>query len=109
MFEWLIAKSIENRLLVVLLSTVLLLYGTVMAVRMPVDVFPDLTAPTVTVLAEAHGLAPEEVEALLLGRVPIGRLIEPEEVAEAAVYVASDPAAAMTGHAMTLSGGLILI
>jgi NAD(P)-dependent dehydrogenase (short-subunit alcohol dehydrogenase family) len=61
------------------------------------------------VFAREIGCAPEEVEARLLGRVPIGRFIEPEEVAEAAVYVASDPAGAMTGHAVTLSGGLILV
>jgi CzcA family heavy metal efflux pump len=54
--------SLENRLLVLVMSTVLLATGAYRALRMPVDVFPDLTAPTVTVIVEAHGLAPQEVE-----------------------------------------------
>ncbi|HEX2275661.1 MAG TPA: SDR family NAD(P)-dependent oxidoreductase [Candidatus Tectomicrobia bacterium] len=61
------------------------------------------------VFAGHMGCAPEEVEDRLLSRVPIGRQIEPEEVAELAVYLASDGSQAMTGHAVTLSGGLILI
>ncbi len=61
----LIRWSIDNHVFVLVGTVVLLVAGTITAVRMPVDVFPDLTAPTVTVLTEAHGMAPEEVEALV--------------------------------------------
>lgn len=60
-----IAWSIEHRLIVVLASLAVSIYGVFTTLRMPVDVFPDLTAPTVTILTEAHGLAPQEVEALV--------------------------------------------
>ena len=65
MLDRLIRWSIDNRFLVLVAAGVLLIAGTITAVRMPVDVFPDLTAPTVTVLTEAHGMAPEEVETLV--------------------------------------------
>jgi Cu/Ag efflux pump CusA len=60
-----IEGSLNNRLLVLVSAALLLLWGGFEAARMPVDVFPDLTAPTVTVIAEAHGMAPEEVETLI--------------------------------------------
>ena len=65
MLNKIIQWSLHNRLLVVVAAVALLVYGGVMAVQTPVDVFPDLTAPTVTVLTESHGLAPEEVESLV--------------------------------------------
>ena len=69
MLERVIRWSINNHFLVAGAAVVLLIVGTVTALRMPVDVFPDLTAPTVTVLTEAHGMAPEEVEALVTFRI----------------------------------------
>lgn len=62
MIDALIRFSLRNRSLVFVLACVLLVAGTYTALKMPVDVFPDLTAPTVTILTEAHGMAPSEVE-----------------------------------------------
>jgi CzcA family heavy metal efflux pump len=65
MLNRIIQWSIKNRLIVLVVAGVLLVYGGIVAMRSPVDVFPDLTAPTVTILTESHGMAPEEVESLV--------------------------------------------
>ena len=65
MFDALIAWSVHNRLVVAALAAVGLAWGAVVAARMPVDVLPDLTAPTVTVLVEGYGMAPADMEALV--------------------------------------------
>ncbi len=62
MMNSLIRWSLQNRSLVLAAAALLLGFGSYLALRMPVDVFPDLTAPTVTVITEAHGMAPTEVE-----------------------------------------------
>lgn len=65
MLNRIIRFSLNNRVLIIAASVLLLLTGTYTATKMEVDVFPDLTAPTVVVLTEAHGMAPEEVERLV--------------------------------------------
>jgi CzcA family heavy metal efflux pump len=57
--------SLRNRVAVLLVSAILLAVGAYTTLRMPVDVFPDLSAPTVTVIVEGHGMAPEEMETLV--------------------------------------------
>jgi CzcA family heavy metal efflux pump len=57
--------SIDHHWIVMGLSVLLFAAGAWTARQMPIDVFPDLTAPTVTILAEGHGMAPEEMESLV--------------------------------------------
>ncbi|CAG2139716.1 Cobalt-zinc-cadmium resistance protein CzcA [Cupriavidus campinensis] len=69
MFNWIVRASLGNRLLVLALAAILMVYGALTAWRTPVDVFPDLNKPLVTVITEAGGMAPQEVE--LLASFPI--------------------------------------
>jgi len=65
MFKWILERSLGNRLLVIIASLVLMAYGAFTLSRTPVDVFPDLNKPTVTLMTEAGGMAAEEVEQLI--------------------------------------------
>ena len=65
MFRFLVTQSLRNRLMVLAASAILVLLGIFSASRLPVDVFPDLNKPTVTIMTESEGLAPPEVEQLV--------------------------------------------
>lgn len=62
MLNKIIKGSLDNRLAVVVLTGLLLIAGVIVMMRMEVDIFPDLNAPTVAIMTEAPGMAPEEIE-----------------------------------------------
>lgn len=65
MIDRIIQWSLHNRLIVIALALVLLVWGGYSTIKAPVDVFPDLTAPSVTIVTEARGMPPEDVEKLI--------------------------------------------
>ncbi len=65
MLNKIIKYSLENRLLVMFMTLVLIIGGSYIANKVEVDVFPDLTAPSVAILTEAHGMATEDVEMMV--------------------------------------------
>ena len=90
MIQW----SLANRAIVLGLSLIVLVLGLQIGVKLPVEVLPDLTKPTVIILTEASGLAPEEVEtrvtqpleSALMGVAGLTRLRSNSDVALSLVY-----------------------
>ena len=65
MFDFIIHTSLKQRLIVLGMALLLMIFGALTLRQMPVDVFPDLNKPTVTLMTETGGMAPEEVEQLV--------------------------------------------
>lgn len=65
MLNRIIKFSLDNRIAIIVMSVILLIYGMIVLLRTEVDIFPDLNAPTVVVMTEAPGMAPEEIEKVI--------------------------------------------
>jgi NAD(P)-dependent dehydrogenase (short-subunit alcohol dehydrogenase family) len=71
----------------------------------PTFVRTELTARAIANIVETTGRTPEAAEEALTKATPLGRLLEPEEVADAVVFLASDAACAINGQALVIDGG----
>ena len=65
MLDLIIQKSLQNRFFVVIAAGLLIVIGAYTVFNIPIDVLPDLTSPTVTIMTEAHGMATEEIESMV--------------------------------------------
>ena len=98
MFNFLVTTSLKHRLIVLFGAALLVGYGLMMLPRVPVDVFPDLTKPIVTVQTEAEGMAPQEVELLVTRHIEtamnglpgVGRVRSVSGIGLSIVYVEFD-------------------
>jgi len=98
MLNKLIRFSLAQRGLILVATAVILVLGTKTAMELPVEVLPDLTKPTVTILTEAPGYAPEEVEKLitiplentLMGVTGVSRLRSVNDIALSLIFVEFD-------------------
>jgi Cu/Ag efflux pump CusA len=95
MLNYLIRWSLRNRTIILCLAFIILALGLKVGSELPVEVLPDLTKPTVTILTEVPGLAPEEVEALvtqpieyaLMGVNGLTRMRSTSDIALSLVFV----------------------
>jgi len=69
MLNFIINLALRNRLFVIVVALTVMLYGAYQATQLPVEVLPDLTKPTVTIMTEAPGKSPEDVELLVTQRI----------------------------------------
>src|SRR5215204_1406954 len=74
MLNAIIRFSLRYRMLIVVISLTLMVYGTYLATTLPIDVFPDLDRPRVVIITECPGLATEEVETLVTQPIEIALL-----------------------------------
>ena len=111
MFAFLIQTSLRQRMIVLGVSLLLVVYGVLTVRQMPVDVFPDLNKPTVTLMTEAGGMAPEEVEQLVTfpiesgmnGMPGVTRVRSGPGVGRSLVYVAFERGRALATNRQQLA------